>query len=396
MRKLISLVIAAFTAPDARGPHFNPKSRIQNPQSVKPANRSPRVTPDRPRALGVLVSASCALANSASAQDSSPPSPLSLAAATVSSRVVKIYAAGIGTVKSYGSGVAVSADGRIVTVQSAMLEDPNLRVVLADGRRYPATVVARDEIRQIAELKIEAENLPHFSIASSRHLLPGDWVIAAANSFKVADGPEAVSVAYGVLSERTELTARLRTQDFPYHGPVLLTDVIVSSPGSAGGALCDIDGRLVGVIGRAVTSTRTNTFANYALPVEEVAAFLNRQPSAEANFANGRDAGSRELGSEAASKPARTLAGDFGIRLLDVGGRTRPAYVERVRNASPAGKAGLRADDLILSINNQPVATCSDAETAFLRSDRRKPIIIVLKRREEVQTIEVNLSETRP
>ncbi len=324
------------------------------------------------------------------AQTHDPPeNPLAHAAAAAASRVVKIYAAGIGTVKSYGSGVTVSAEGRIVTVLTAMLEDPNLRVVLADGRRYPAKVVARDEIRQLAELKIDAADLPHFAIAGSNHLQPGDWVISAANPFKVADGPETVSVAYGVLAERTELAARLRTQDFSYRGQVLLTDVIVSSPGSAGGALCDADGKLVGVIGRAVISMRTNTFANYALPVEEIAAFLDRQPAA------GASAGNKQLGQNATSQPARTLA-DFGIRLLDVGGRTRPAYVERVRNASPAGKAGLRPDDLIISINNQPVATCSEAEAVLLRADPRKPMILVVKRREDVQTIEINLSEARP
>jgi serine protease Do len=298
----------------------------------------------------------------------------------------------------------MSADGRIVTVLSAMLEDPNLRVVLADGRRFPAKVVARDEIRQLAELKIDTADLPHFSTGGSAHLQPGDWLIAAANPFKVADGPETVSVAYGVLAERTDLAARLRTQDFPYRGPVLLTDVIVSSPGSAGGALVDIEGKLVGVIGRAVTSTKTNTFANYAMPIEEVAAFLDRQPAAGANVAPGSNAGRADAGPvggrdappNTATQPTRTLAGDFGIRLLDVGGRTRPAYVERVRGQSPAGKAGLKADDLILSINNQAVATCSDAEAALLKADVRKPIVVVAKRREEVHTIEIILGEARP
>ena len=150
-------------------------------------------------------------------------------------RVVKLYGAALGREKAYGSGVIISADGRIVTTLSVMLEGRGLRVVLPDGRVLPAQVLGRDEHRQLALLKIEAADLPFFELTDSRSLTPGDWLIAAANSFKVADGPEPVSVSLGIFSARIMLDARHRRQDFPYDGPVLLTDIIVTTPGSAGG-----------------------------------------------------------------------------------------------------------------------------------------------------------------
>ena len=123
-------------------------------------------------------------------------------------RVVKIYGAGIGRTRDFGSGVLVSADGKVVTVLSLMLDATNLRVVTADGTRYRATVVRRDDARQLALLQLDlkavhgeaAPPLPFFTASRSDRVEPGDWVAAVANPFKVATGDEPVSVQLGVLS----------------------------------------------------------------------------------------------------------------------------------------------------------------------------------------------------
>lgn len=328
----------------------------------------------------ILISLSAGLAClPARGDESSAGGPFAEAIATAGARVVKIYGGSIGRVKGFGSGVLVSADGKIVTVASSLLETDVPRVVLPDGRRIPAVVIARDPVRQLALLKIEADQLPHFELGESAHLGSGDWVIAAANPFKVADGPEPISFAAGMLAGRTRMEARRRAQDFPYEGPVLLTDVIVSTPGSAGGALVDISGRLVGVIGKEVISERTNTWLNYAIPVEEVAAFVADPEAARA------------------SEPRRPPpTADLGIRLFDVGGRLRPAYVERVRPGSPAALAGVRPDDLILSIAGRPVATCADYAKAVrgLRAD--DALELVVKRGSEIVTLTTPAAAARP
>jgi S1-C subfamily serine protease len=295
--------------------------------------------------------------------------PFATAIAAAEPRVVKIYGGQIGRVKGYGSGVLVSADGQVVTVLSSLLESDVPRVVLWDGRRLPAIVIGRDRVRQLALLKIDALDLPHFELGGSQHLRPGDWIIAAANPFKVADGPEPVSFSAGLYGGRTSLQARRRTQELPYSGEVLLTDMIVSAPGAAGGALVDVTGGLVGLIGKEVISERTNTWLNYALPVEEVAAFVaNPNP---------------------AQSPTPVTAAerlDLGIRLFDVGGRVRPAYVERVRPGSPAAAADVRADDLILSVGGRNIGSCADYDDA-LRGLRPGPVELVVKRGDDVLTL---------
>jgi serine protease Do len=335
------------------------------------------------RALQPAIVAAALLAvlvRPAAGQPESAGGPFASAIDSTCQRVVKLYGGGYERARGFGSGVLVSADGMIATTLGVLLESPALRAVLPDGRRYPARVVKRDETRQLALLQIDAADLPHFELGSSTHLRAGDWVLAAANPFKVAEGPEPVSVAVGAFSGRATLSARRRKQDFPYEGPVLLTDVIVATPGSAGGALADVQGRLVGLIGKAVISTQTNTWLNYALPVEEVATLLRDRP----------DPRPEQTPSErqaAADQPEP----DLGLQLFDVGGRTRPAYVERVRPDSPARRAGIRPNDLILSLAGEPTDTCAEFYDLRARLRAGEQIEVVVKRGDELQTLRVTV-----
>lgn len=351
-------------------------------RQTAPCNRSPSSpgVMGRTLLLAPVVLAIACLAAPATAEPPSAAGPLAPAISAAAPRVVKLYGAGAGRAKGYASGVLISADGKVITALSTITEAENPRVVLSDGRRLDARVLARDPRRQIALLQIDATDLPFFELGSSQDLRPGDWVIAAANPFKIADGAEPVSFSLGVLSGRAELLARRRAQDFPYDGPVLLTDVIVATPGSAGGALVDASGRLVGVIGKQVESLRTNTWVNYALPVEEVASFVEAAASGKA--------GEPEPPPDAAAAP--TARADLGLRLFNLGGRTRPAYVERVRPGSPAARAGLRPDDLILQVRGVPVGSIPECQALLDKIKPSETVELVVKRGEQVLTLELS------
>jgi serine protease Do len=295
-------------------------------------------------------------------------------------RVLKLYGARAGREAGYGSAVLVSADGYAVTTLSVLLEAYDLRAVAGDGRVFHPQVVARDPQRQLALLKLDAEDLPYFELdtAGSTDALPGSFVLTVGNPFKVAEGAEAVSVALGVVSQRTTLDARALRQDFPYRGPVLLLDTITANPGAAGGAVVDLGGQLVGMVGEIVESRRTGTRVNYCLPVEQLAEFFHQ---------------ATEAGYQPASQPVARAVGYHGITLFTLGFRRSAAYVDRVAPGSPAEQAGLQTDDLILAVGPESV---SDAASFHRQMERYAPgesVPLVVKRGQEVLTVELTLTE---
>ena len=328
------------------------------------------MTPPRLALLAGLLAFSGVTA--AAAQDT-----LNALAQQINLRVVKIYGGEAGLLAGYGSGVLVSSDGQIVTVLSALLDSSNLRVELASGRQLPARVVARDPQRRLALLQIAAEELPAVTLAAEPPAV-GDWIIAAANAFQVAAGYEPVTLTPGIVAGIAPLEGRRRTQTFRYTGEVLLTDVVLSTPGSAGGGVFNLAGELVGIIGPAVQSRRTGTWLNYAFPAASVAAFLEAA-----------EQGDLAPGPTTDEQPPR--AGYLGLQLLDFVGLDQPAYIERVHRRGPARAAGLRPNDLIVAIDGEPVETCREAGELIDSLAPGETVTMTVKRGEALQPIPVTV-----
>ncbi len=315
-------------------------------------------------------------------------------------RVVKLYGVGAGKQAGYGSGVLVSDDGLVVTVYSLLINARELKVVDADGVSYGAEVVHRDRNRQLALLRIKpsgrdtvpvssdasssGSGFPYFDLACGQvrggrdyldeFLLPGDWILAAGNAFKVAVGAEPVSIAHGVFSARTRLDATRRVKDFIYQGDVLVFDAITSNPGAPGGAVINLDGAFVGMVGRQVASNLTRTHFNYAMPRDVICDFMLE--ALGGGGASGAVASSK--------KPKRA---DSGIRLTKAGYRTVLPFVERVKRRSPAGRAGVRKDDLILSVNGRNVRNVEECQKRLRAVPAGEPISLVIRRDRDIVTV---------
>lgn len=269
-------------------------------------------------------------------------------------RVVKIYGAGgVRGLEGYQSGILVSPAGHVVTVHSTVLDSDGIDCVLDDGRRFPATVVGVDPRRELALLSIAGEDLPAFSLPAPEDApsppvdrsAPGTRVFALSNLFSVAVGDERVSAQHGVISAVVPLEARRGAHEAPYRGDVYLLDFTTSNPGSAGGALVDWRGRLVGVLGKELRATATGVWLNYALPIDEVVGGY-RQMSGE--------------GPPLPPPPPDTPPFDLsrlGVVLVPDLLDTTPPFVESVRDASAAATAGVRADDLVVAVNGRAVTS---------------------------------------
>jgi serine protease Do len=296
--------------------------------------------------------------------------------------VVKLYGAGAGREHGYGTGVLVSSDGKIVTTLSLLAAGSSVRVVLADGRRFDGRLLRTDESRQLALLKIDVEDLPFLDPAPSDGVRTGDAILGLSNYFKIAEGDEPVSVCRGVVSGRlAALSARRLAQEFEYTGPAVVYDAITANPGAAGGPVLDADGRFIGLIGKIVEASATNTRLNYAIPGEVLADFLGERPSPREPTRTAAQS------SDSSGKPY------VGIRLSAMGFRHVAAYVERVRPGSPAAKAGIRPDDLIVGIDGRRVgdaASCVAAIEALLPG---QTVQFNIKRGEQLLAIPVVVEE---
>ena len=141
-------------------------------------------------------------------------------------------------------------------------------------REHIATILKRDRETQLSLLKIQAVTPSFFELSADSVGKKGDWVIALSNAFKVADKDEPVSAMLGVISLRTTMEARLTKRDVAYRGELVLIDAITSNPGASGGAVITPDGRLVGIVGKIINSSETNTRLNYAVPTQVLHEFV--------------------------------------------------------------------------------------------------------------------------
>jgi serine protease Do len=275
-------------------------------------------------------------------------------------RVVKLYGAGgVRGLEAYQTGILVSPDGHIVTVLSTVLDSEAIDCVLDDGRRYPATLLGADPRRELAVLSIAGEDLPFYplpatdepataepAVAGGR-IAAGTRVFALSNLFGVAVGDERVSAQHGVVSAVVPLEARRGAHEAPYRGDVYILDCTTSNPGSAGGALVDWRGRLVGMLGKELRATATGVWLNYALPTEEVAR----------GYRGVLGAGPDQPGTGPDPDSAPSDVALLGIVLVpDLLDKT-PPFVESIRGGSSAARAGLRADDLLVALNGRSVAS---------------------------------------
>ena len=271
--------------------------------------------------------------------------------------MVKIYGAGgYKGLESYQSGMLISPEGHILTAYSHVLDSSSITAYLADGRKFEAKLLGADPRLDAAVLKIDAGELPYFDLDRAAKAEAGSNVLALSNLFNVAQGDEAASVQHGIVSAVTNLEARRGAYETPYRGPIYVLDVKTNNPGSAGGALVNRRGELLAMLGKELRNSMNNTWLSYALPVEEL------RPSVRA-IQSGKFVAQPE--SDQNPKPPHPLTlEDLGIVLVpDVLERT-PPYVELVRAGSPADKAGLQVDDLIVLLGDQLVQSCK-----LLRAD---------------------------
>jgi S1-C subfamily serine protease len=304
--------------------------------------------------------------------------------AGVQPKIVKIYGAGgIRGLEAYQSGFLISPQGHILTVWSYVLDTDVVTVTLDDGRRYSATLLGADPRLEIALLKIEAEDLSWFDWQQAQVPATGARVLAFSNLFGVATGDEDSSVLHGNVAARTQLSARRGAFESTYQGPVLVLDAITNNPGAAGGALTDSQGRLIGLLGKELRSSLTNTWLNYAIPIQELASSID-------DILAGRLTARRE--DSGARRPAQAMTLEqLGIVLIpDVLPKT-PPFIDQVRSDSPAERGGLKPDDLVLFVNDRLISSIQGLRDELGYVDRIDDVRLTVQRAQELLEVRLRI-----
>lgn len=299
---------------------------------------------------------------------------------TSQEKVVKLYGAGgVRGLESYQSGIIIDNSGYIVTSWSTVLDVNKVRVVTFDGRRLDATVVGMDPQNELAVLKVEDAGLVGFDLATAGAATTGQRVFAISNLFGIAAGNESCSAQKGVIMATTPLTTRRGKIKSLYQGRVYVLDVMTNNPGASGGALVDLKGRLVGIIGKEIRDEQAGVWLNYALPMDVVKASVDRILSGKTSV--------QESSLKAVAQPHRPS--DIGITLIpDVLAKT-PPFIDQVREGSAALRCGLQTNDLILLLNDQRVDSRKSLEKMLSTINRADSFYLLVQRGQELIRIHV-------
>lgn len=230
---------------------------------------------------------------------------------------------------SLGSGVIMQSDGFIMTNHHVIDGADQILVLLYDGRTAAAVVVGTDPETDLAVLKINASQLQPISIGDPAQARIGDVVLAIGNPFGVGQ-----TVTQGIVSATQRNGIGLNTfENF------IQTDADIN-PGNSGGALVDVYGNLLAI----------NT------------ASLNQSGSAGISFAIPADSAEKVL--EDIIQYGHVIRGWLGMDAFPLNPQVSKQLnlpvnngllVRGVFNGGPSHRAGIQANDIVISINGSPV-----------------------------------------
>ncbi len=300
--------------------------------------------------------------------------------ATSQEKVVKLYGAGgVRGLESYQSGILVGNSGHILTSWSTVLDVAKVRVVTFDGRRLDATMVGMDPQNELALLKLEDAGLVGFDLTKAAQASTGQRVFAISNLFGIAAGNESCSAQKGVVMASTPLTTRRGKTKSLYQGRVYVLDVMTNNPGASGGALIDLQGRLVGILGKEIRDEQAGIWLNYALPMDVVKSTVDRILSGNTSI--------QASGLKSVAQPHRI--NDLGITLIpDVLSKT-PPFIDQVRDGSIAQRSGMQTNDLILLLNDQRADSRKSLEKMLATINRADSFYVLVQRGQELIRIHV-------
>jgi len=275
-------------------------------------------------------------------------------------------------VRGTGSGVIVDADkGYVITNHHVIADADVITVSLQDGREFTAKLLGSDAGTDVALLEIAAENLQDLTFADIEDVRVGDYVVAVGNPFGLGQ-----TVTQGIVSAlgRSGLNNE-NYEDF------IQTDAAINM-GNSGGALVDLEGRLVGINTAIISGTGTNAGIAFAVPVDMIASVMSHL-----------------------ARDGEVRRGQLGVQIQDLTaameqalqtGAGKGALVTSVVPGSAAEAAGIEVSDVIVEIDGRSIDSGRELRNVVGLMSRDQEVELVLFRDGESQRVKAVVGGSRP
>lgn len=270
--------------------------------------------------------------------------------------------------RSLGSGFIIDKEGYIVTNNHVVENADQIKVKLADEKEYDATLVGRDQKTDLALIKIEApSDLKPIPMGDSDDLNVGNWVVAIGSPFGLEQ-----TVTAGIVSAKGRIIGFGPYEDF------IQTDASIN-PGNSGGPLINLKGEVVGINTAIVASGQG---IGFAIPVNLARGIISQLKSSGEVTRGWLGVGIQDLTQEL--KQYYEIEGDAGV------------LVTQVFEGDPAQKGGIRANDIIIAVDDNKVTSVRElsgliANTrvgkrtaiTYLRDGIKSTVYVELAKRED-------------
>ncbi|GAX40838.1 peptidase S1 and S6 chymotrypsin/Hap [Tolypothrix sp. NIES-4075] len=277
------------------------------------------------------------------------------------------------TIEGSGSGFIINSGGQILTNAHVVDGADTVTVTLKDGRTFDGKVLGEDRVTDVAVIKIGANNLPTIALGNSETLQPGEAVIAIGNPLGLNN-----TVTSGILSATGRSGSDIGASD--KRVDYIQTDAAIN-PGNSGGPLLNAEGQ---VIGMNTAILRGAQGLGFAIPINTA------QRIAQQLIAKGKvDHPYLGVAMETLTPEIKQVVSNASDGQLKITAN-KGVLIRGVVRGSPAATAGLRAGDVIISINNKSVAKNEEVLKILENSQIGSPLQIQLERNGQRQQVAVS------
>lgn len=274
--------------------------------------------------------------------------------------------------RSLGSGFLIDQDGHIVTNNHVIEDADQIKVILSDDKEFDAELIGRDPKTDLALIRIEgAKTLKPIEFGNSDRLKVGTWVVAIGSPFGLEQ-----TVTAGIVSAKGRIIGSGPYDDF------IQTDASIN-PGNSGGPLLNMDGEVVGINTAIIASGQG---IGFAIPINLAKGIIDQLKEKGEVTRGWLGVGIQDLTPE--------LADYYDLKA------EKGVLVTQVFEGDPADNAGIKVNDIILSVDGKRVSTGRELSAMIastpvghkttldlVRDGREKTLTVTLAKRDDDEKV---------